>query len=122
MWQIDLDENRDLQLVFSHPDVDVERLVQWPTDQHVTGFLYETDRPHVHYIDSLAASVEALMEKSVPGAFHQIIDASRDGKVLLVESYSDMAPRSYSSSISASTCWELSGRKASRSPKRRWHL
>ena len=95
VWQMDLDENRDLQLVFSRPDVDVERLVQWPTDQHVTGFLYETDRPHVHYIDSLAASVEALMEKSVPGAFHQIIDASRDGKVLLVESYSDVAPRSY---------------------------
>lgn len=95
VWQMDLDENRDFQLVFSRPDVDADGIVQWPTDQHVTGFRYETDRPHVEYIDSLAASVEKLMEKSVPGAFHLVIDASRDGRILLVESYSDVAPRSY---------------------------
>src|SRR4029077_6837218 len=35
------------------------------------------------------------MEKTVPGAFHLIIDASREGKMLLVESYSDVAPHSY---------------------------
>jgi dipeptidyl aminopeptidase/acylaminoacyl peptidase len=95
VWQMDLDENRDFQLVFSRPDVDADGIVQWPTDQHVTGFRYETDRPHVEYIDSLAASVEKLMEKSVPGAFHLVIDASRDGRMLLVESYSDVAPPSY---------------------------
>jgi dienelactone hydrolase len=95
VWQMDLDENRDFQLVFSRPDVDADRIIRWPTDQHVTGFLYETDRPHVEYIDSLAASVEKLMEKSVPGAFHLVIDASRDGKMLLVESYSDVAPHSF---------------------------
>ena len=118
---MDLDENRDFQLVFSRPDVDADEIVQWPTDQHVTGFLYETDRPHVEYTDSLAASVEKLMEKSVPGAFHLVIAASRDGKMLLVESYSDVVPRSYHLSTSPSTCWAPSGSKTARSPTRRWH-
>ena len=35
----------------ARPDVDADGIVQWPTDQHVIGFRYETDRPHVEYID-----------------------------------------------------------------------
>jgi dipeptidyl aminopeptidase/acylaminoacyl peptidase len=95
VWQMDLEENRDFQLVFSRPDVDADSIITWPTDQHVIGFEYETDRPHIQYIDSLAAGVEALMEKTAPDAVHRIIDASRDGKMLLVESYSDVAPPFY---------------------------
>jgi len=95
VWQMDLDENRDFQLVFSRPDVDADSIVAWPVDQHVIGFEYETDRPHIEYIDSLAAGGEALMEKSAPGAVHHIIDASRDGKMLLIASYSDVAPPFY---------------------------
>ena len=95
VWEMDLDENRDFQLVFARPDVDADSIIEWPTDHHVTGFLYETDRPHVEYIDPLAAGIEQLMEKNVPNAYHQVIDASRDGNVLVVMSYSDVLPPLY---------------------------
>lgn len=95
VWEMDLDENRDFQLVFSRPDVDAATILEWPTDHHVTGFFYESDRPHAEYIDPLAAGIEELMEKSVPGAYHQVIDASRDGKMVVIESFRDVAPPAY---------------------------
>ena len=92
---MDVDENRDFQLVFARPDVDADTILEWPTDHHVIGFFYETDRPHVEYIDPLAGGIAGLMEKSVPGAFHQVIDASRDGKMVVIECYSDVLPLTY---------------------------
>ena len=95
VWEMDVDENRDFQLVFARPDVDADTILEWPTDHHVIGFFYETDRPHAQYIDPLAGGIAALMEKSVPGAFHQVIDASRDGKMVVIECYSDVLPLTY---------------------------
>ena len=95
VWEMDLDENRDFQLLFSRPDVDADSIIEWPTDHHVTGFLYETERPHVEFIDSLAAGIEQLMEKNVPNAYHEVIDASRDGNMLVIMSYSDVLPPLY---------------------------
>ena len=95
VWEMDVDENRDFQLVFARPDVDADTILEWPTDHHVIGFFYETDRPHAEYIDPLAGGIAGLMEKSVPGAFHQVIDASRDGKMVVIECYSDVLPLTY---------------------------
>ena len=95
VWQMDLDENRDFQLVFARPDVDVRAIVSWPTDRHVAGFLYETDRPHVHFIDPLAAAVDQALEHALPGLYHAVLDASRDGQKIVTISYSDAAPARY---------------------------
>jgi dipeptidyl aminopeptidase/acylaminoacyl peptidase len=92
---MDLDEHKDFELLFARPDVDADSLIEWPTDQHVTGFLYETDRPHVEFIDPLAAGIEQLMEKNVPGAYHEVVDASRDGTMLVILSFSDTLPPRY---------------------------
>ncbi len=94
VWEMDLDEHRDFELLFARPDVDAESIIAWPTDQHVTGFLYETERPHVEFIDPLAAGIEQLMEKHVPGAYHEVVDASRDGTILVIASYGDVPRRS----------------------------
>lgn len=95
VWQMDLDENSDYQLVFSRPDVDADEIITWPYDNHVVGFLYEDDRPHVHFIDPTAAAINAAMDKALPDTYHSIVDASRDGKSVLVESYSDVVPPLY---------------------------
>jgi dipeptidyl aminopeptidase/acylaminoacyl peptidase len=95
VWEMDLDEHKDFELLFARPDVDARSIIVWPTDQHVTGFLYETDRPHVEFIDPLAAGIEQLMEKNVPDAYHEVIDASRDGTMLVIVSYRDVTPPVY---------------------------
>jgi dienelactone hydrolase len=95
VWQMDLDENSDFQLVFSRPDVDAEELVLWPTDEHVVGFYYETDRPHVQFLDPVAAAIDKAMDRAAPDTFHQIVAASRDSKIVVIRSFSDVLPPVY---------------------------
>jgi len=95
VWQIDLDAASSMQLVFSRPEVDVSGILEWPLDRHVTGFVYETDRPRTEYIDPHAAAIEELLNRSLPGAYHVVIDSSRDTSRLVTVSYSDVMPPRY---------------------------
>ncbi len=92
VWQMDLEGHGDMQLAFSRPDVDVNGIIEWPSDRHVAGFYYETDRPHAEYIDPEAQRVDGLLERTLPGAFHAVISASRDGRRLIAVSYADVLP------------------------------
>jgi dipeptidyl aminopeptidase/acylaminoacyl peptidase len=92
VWQMDLEGSGDLQLVFSRPDVDVSGIIEWPSDRHVAGFFYETDRPHVEYVDTQAQRVNELLDRAVPGAFHAVISGSHDGQRLVAVSYADVLP------------------------------
>ncbi|MBS0579029.1 MAG: S9 family peptidase [Proteobacteria bacterium] len=95
VWQMDLDENKDFQLVFSRPDVDVDGIVTWPGDGHMVGFSYQTDRPHVEFIDPEAKAIDQAMDKAVPETTHRVVSASRDGRVLVILVYSDVVPPTY---------------------------
>jgi dipeptidyl aminopeptidase/acylaminoacyl peptidase len=96
VWQIDVDApGNGLSLLFSHPDVDVGGILEWPLDRHVAGFVYETDRPHTHFIDPRAAAIEDQMERALPGAYHVVVDSSRDESKLVTVSFSDVMPPRY---------------------------
>ena len=96
VWQIDLDAPAsDLKLLFSLPEVDVGGILEWPLDRHVAGFVYETDRPHTHFIDSRAAAIEATLARALPGAYHVVVDSSRDESRLVAVSFSDVMPPRY---------------------------
>jgi dipeptidyl aminopeptidase/acylaminoacyl peptidase len=95
-WQIDLDAPASgLKLLFARPDVDVSGILVWPLDRHVVGFVYETDRQHTHFIDSRAAAVEETLERALPGAYHVVVDSSRDEARLVTVSFSDVMPPRY---------------------------
>jgi dipeptidyl aminopeptidase/acylaminoacyl peptidase len=96
VWQIDLDAPANgLTLLFSHPDVDVSGILEWPLDHHVAGFVYETDRPHTHFIDPRAAGIEQTLEGALPDAYHVVVDSSRDESKLVTVSFSDVMPPRY---------------------------
>ena len=97
VWQLDLAAPSDsgMQLLYSRPDVDVGGILQWPTDRHVTGFFYETDRPHTHFTDPRAAAIDEQLDRALPGAFHVVVDATRDGSKLVTVSFSDVMPPRY---------------------------
>ena len=95
IWQMDFNKNGDLQLMFARPDVDVDDIVTWPSDEHLVGFSYDTDQPHIEFIDPVAAGINRAMDQVVPGTFHEVTDASRDGHVLVIRSYSDVEPGVY---------------------------
>jgi dipeptidyl aminopeptidase/acylaminoacyl peptidase len=95
IFEMDLDEKSDRQLLFAHNEVDVGGTIYWPADGRIVGFTYETDRVHRMLIDDEAASIYGGIDELLPDAENYVIDASRDGERLLVESYRDVRPTEY---------------------------
>ena len=96
VWQIDLDAPaKALELLFSPEEVDVGGILEWPLDHHVAGFVYETDRPHTHFIDPHAAAIEESLERALPDAYHVVVDSTRDQSRLVTVSFSDVMPPRY---------------------------
>jgi dipeptidyl aminopeptidase/acylaminoacyl peptidase len=112
VWRMDLEGGANRDLLFSRPDVDVGGLLEWPTDRHVVGFVYETDRPHTHFIDPRAQAIDELLERSLPGEYHVVVDATHDGTKLVAVSFSDVVPARYDLLDTATGSLTLLGRES----------
>ena len=96
IFEMDLNEQSDRQLLFSHPEVDVDGPIYWPTDRRIIGFEYETDRTHRKFFDAEAEAVYAVVDRLNPDSDNEVVGSSSDGKRLLVLSRSDTRPTAYS--------------------------
>ena len=95
IFEMDLTEKNDRQLLFSNPDVDVGGPIYWPSDRRIIGFSYETDRRHRQFFDAEAEDIYAAIDTVLPNAENAVIDASRDGAKLLIASRADVRPTEY---------------------------
>ena len=95
VFQMDLTEKSDRQLLFADDDVDVEEPIYWPTDGRIVGFRYDTDMPQRKLIDDEARAQYELIDSVLKDADNQVIGASRDGNKLLIASYRDVSPTAY---------------------------
>jgi dipeptidyl aminopeptidase/acylaminoacyl peptidase len=96
IFEMDLSEKSDRQLLFSNLEVDVGGPIYWPADHRIIGFEYETDRTHRKFFDAEAEAIYAAIDRLRPESDNEVIDSSRDGKRLLVVSRSDTRPTEYS--------------------------
>ncbi len=92
IFEMDLTEKSDRQLLFSNLDVDVDEPLYWPTDQRIIGFAYETDRVHRKFLDGDAEAMYGAIDKALPGSDNEVVSASRDGSRLLIVSKADVHP------------------------------
>jgi dipeptidyl aminopeptidase/acylaminoacyl peptidase len=95
VFEMDLTEKSDRQLLFSNPEVDVGGPIYWPADRRIIGFSYVTDRSKRMLFDPEAQSVYDAIDAVIPNADNRVVDASRDGKKLLIASESDVRPAEY---------------------------
>ena len=95
IFEMDLTEKSDRQLLFSHQEVDVDGPIYWPADRRIVGFRYETDRVQRMLFDEEALRIYGGIDTILPDAENYVVDASRDGKTLLVASYTDVRPTEY---------------------------
>jgi len=95
VYNLDLSDKVDKELVFSHPKVDVGGAIEWPNTNRLIGFWYETDRYRREIFDAEASAIYQLVDKSLPGTINSIIDSARDDKLLLIAAYSDVLPAQY---------------------------
>jgi len=95
VYQLDLADKVDHELVFSHPQVDVGGVIEWPNTHRPIGFWYETDRYRREVFDNDAAAIYQIVDKSLPGTINHILDAARNNQLLLISSQSDVLPAQY---------------------------
>jgi dipeptidyl aminopeptidase/acylaminoacyl peptidase len=95
IYEMDLAEKSDRQLLFANEEVDVGEPLLWPTDKRIIGFTYDTDRGKRMLFDDEAASIYNSIDDIIPNAENFVVDSSRDGKKLLIASAADVRPTDY---------------------------
>jgi dipeptidyl aminopeptidase/acylaminoacyl peptidase len=95
IYEMDLSEKSDRQLLFANSEVDVGGPIYWPSDRRIIGFGYETDRNKRMLFDAEAQNVYASIDQILPNSDNYVVDASRDGNKLLIASYTDVRPSEY---------------------------
>jgi dipeptidyl aminopeptidase/acylaminoacyl peptidase len=89
LWLIDLTDRDDPHLVFAHPLVDVSQAVL-AHDGRLLGVRYETAYPMMYFADDNLRLVMGELQKLLPDAFSMVHGTSRDGKILVIRSVSDV--------------------------------
>lgn len=94
LWLVDLEDKKDPELAFAHREADVASPL-YSSDGHVIGVSYETDKPYAFYTDPKAKANGTAIRAALPSQNPSITDQSRDGKVALVATYSDVQSTAY---------------------------
>ncbi|MGN6375333.1 MAG: alpha/beta hydrolase family protein [Sphingomonas sp.] len=96
LYSVALDGSLNRTLLVSRPDADVDGVLTIGRQQRVVGATYSTDKNHAIFFDPALQSLQAALEKALPGnpqiAF---MDASADESKLLLFASSDTNPGQY---------------------------
>lgn len=93
IWLIDLKDKDEPRLVFSHPVVDVSGPV-FGWDGRFIGARYDNGYPLMYYADSRVHDLIGAVQKLEPGQFTTLYGLSRDEKICVLHSVSDVdAPK-----------------------------
>jgi len=96
LYRISLDGTAKTELVFSHPEVDVEGVVTIGRQGRIIGASYATDKPHVEYFDPTYKALAAAFSRAVPHLpLVSFASADAEEKVLLISASSDDDPGHY---------------------------
>ncbi len=81
--------------LFEHPEVDAADLVVDPTQPATVGVAYEDDRPHVKWFDPALEVLQRKIDNVFPDTSNRILNRSRDGNLVLLETSSPDRPGMY---------------------------
>jgi dienelactone hydrolase len=94
LWSMDLTGKQDTQRIFGDPHTNVDSAVRLK-DGTFLGVSYETDRPHVHYVDAVFDALMARIDQALPDTFNVLVDATEDRTLLVIRASSDREPGIY---------------------------
>jgi dipeptidyl aminopeptidase/acylaminoacyl peptidase len=96
VFSIALDGSLKQQLVYAHPQVDVDGLVRIGRRNRVVGVTYATEKRQAEYFDPELKKLGAALSKAIPGLpLIRFVDSSLDENVLLLWAGSDVDPGRY---------------------------
>ncbi|MEM1133291.1 MAG: alpha/beta fold hydrolase [Pseudomonadota bacterium] len=96
LFAVSLDGNHSKELLFAHPEVDVDSTVRFGQDGRVVGVRYITDKTRISYFDPYLKKLSGQLSRAIPELpIIEFIDASDDENTLLILASSDSDPGRY---------------------------
>jgi len=91
----DVDNKKELEMIFEHPEVDVTNLLSSRKRRVITGISYNTYKTQYHFIDKQRADLQKDIERRLPGYEVRLAGCSRDEDKCLVRTFTDRSLGAY---------------------------
>ena len=91
----DPDKNKELEVIYEHPEVDVTGLLRSKKRKVIKGVTYVTDKRRYHFFDKERKALQNNLEERLPGYEVAVTDMSKNEKKVLVRTYSDNSRGAY---------------------------
>lgn len=95
LYAEDLGETRETELLFAHPEVDVDEPLFLGKYNRMVAIAYSTDKRHLHYVDEEVEKISDAVAAAYPGRFVDVVDESWDHRYYVIYISSDRDPGAY---------------------------
>ncbi len=95
LWSVDLKGEKQDEVIFSHPEVDLDGVLTIGKFERIVAVGYSTDRPHLHFFDRAASDVSEKLSAHFADKIVAVIDESWDRRYYIVFVGSDRDAGAY---------------------------
>ena len=95
IYKFDPDENKLLDLIFEHPEVDVDGILHSKKKKKITAITYVTDKLNYKFLDADREEIQKTLEEFFPGFELAVTDYDDDETKFIVRTYSDNSLGTY---------------------------
>jgi dipeptidyl aminopeptidase/acylaminoacyl peptidase len=91
----DVENKKELEKIYEHPDVDVTQLLSSRKRRVITGVAYNTERTQYHFIDKQRGDLQKELERRIPGYEVRLAGCNLDEDKCLVRTFTDRSLGAY---------------------------
>ena len=91
----DLENNYELELVYEHPEVDIEHVKYSYKRKEIVGVSVITDKHEYYFWDEERENLQKNLEKGLPGKEVDVVSMDKDEKKMLIKVSSDKSYGAY---------------------------
>jgi dipeptidyl aminopeptidase/acylaminoacyl peptidase len=91
----DIENKKELEKIFEHPEVDVTNVLSSRKRRAITGVSYTTDKAHYHFIDKQRADLQKDLERRLPGVEVRLAGCNDEEDKCLVRTFTDRSRGAY---------------------------
>ena len=95
IFTFDPEENKTLDLIFEHPEVDVGGIMHSKKRKIITGVTYTTEKRHYKFFDTEREELQKAIEEFFPNYEAAVVDMDDDERRVIVRTYSDRTRGNY---------------------------
>ncbi len=91
----DVENNKELELIYEHPEVDVDDLLSSKKRKTITGVSFITEKRNYYFFDEQRKKLQEYLEENLPGYEVVIADQNKNENKILVRTNSDRSRGAY---------------------------